>query len=220
MMRATRLDECGEPVAPPCNAVLTNGFVSAAISANVEDGEQYQQKLADGSYAINEQDYPTITNFGIALSFAQVDPDLFELLSGAETVDDYAGDTVGVRFDDEPRTQAFALEIWTNIPAQACSAGQREWAYWLMPFVVNGVIGDFTIENALASFSINAITKSNAGWGSGPYDVVPINVGNTAGPLLTPIGAHDILHGQRTSISPPTGTPCGCIDVTLPAESP
>lgn len=216
MMRVTRLDACGAPVAPPCNAVVSKGFVTIGVSANVEDGETYQLKLADGSYAINDQDFPTITNFGLEMTFAQVDPDIFEMTAGAQVLTDYAGDNVGVAFDDTPQDQIFSLEVWTKVPGNACESGQQEGIYWLLPQVVNVVVGDFSIENSLANFSIRSQTRTGNGWGVGIYDVVPINIGNTPGPLDDPVPVNVHLLGRRTTIAPPSGELCGCQDITLP----
>lgn len=214
MMRGTRLNDCGAPVAPPCNAVVSKGFVSINFTVQVEDGEEYKVKNADGSFAINETDNPAIQFFGVEATFTKVDPDLFELAAGAQVLTDYSGNNVGVAFEDTPRDQVFALEVWTKIPGQACVAGQQEWVYWLAPQIVNGIVGDFNIENALASFTIKGQTKGHSGWGQGIADVI-WTAASTPGKIPA-VGANVHLLGRRTPVAPPAGSDCGCIDIVLP----
>lgn len=124
-MRWSRLDSCGEFVGPPCNAVVSKGFVSLNVSAQIEEGEEYKVKYADGTWAINERDNPLYDHFALEMSFAQVDPDLFEMAAGAQVLTDWNGDNVGVAFDDDPRDQVAGLEIWTKIPARPASVASR-----------------------------------------------------------------------------------------------
>src|SRR5262245_8253308 len=224
VMRVTRLDGCGRPVYGECSAVVSDGFVSIAATANIDEGDTIEVKNANGKMCVRQQPCPILTNYGLELTFCQVDPDLYALLSGQDVVlDPTSGDVIGFRVNTGVSLcdTGFALEVWSNVPGVACGPGATAagaFGYLLYPFVQGGVFGDFTIENDAVSFVIsNATTKSGGGWGNGPYDIA-LGTGGAPGPLTDPIHNDDHLHVQLTEVAPPEPT-CGCIpvdDPTLP----
>ena len=71
------------------------------------------------------------------------------------------------------------------------------------PPLVPAIIGDFTVEDGVSTFSIeNAFTRSGGLWGVGPYDVVPDETGE-ATTLADPITAGEHHLQRLTTISPP-----------------
>ena len=157
---------------------------------------------------------PQFLSYGVAITFCDVNPELYAMLTNQTTVLDPDGNAVGFRVNSQrsPVDTAFALEVWSNVPGVACddpnAAGS--YGYTLLPFVTGGVIGGFTLENNAVSFSItNATTKDGTNWGQGPYDVVP-QTGGVAGPLLTALDSYDHLHVQYTTIAPPEAS-CDCL---------
>lgn len=206
-MRVTRLDGCGRRVAHQCSAIVSEGFVSVAFTANVTEGTPIQQTNAAGKQCINVPGTPQFNNYGLVFTFCEVDPELYGMLTGQAVVYNTEGDAVGFRVSsgvDLTKT-GFALEVWSDVPGVACEEGaEGSYGYLLLPFVQGGVIGDFTIENGAVTFTIsNATTTTGSSWGNGPYDVVPQDNTGVAGPLLEPIGPEDHLHAQWTSVAPP-----------------
>lgn len=210
-MRVTRLDACGIPVAGDCSQVVTDGFISIEFSPEIAEGEEIEIRKADGTLCVSDQGCPELKWINIEAQFCSVDPDLFSMMTGYETVLDYAGEAVGNRVSSEVQCdEGFALELWSDVPGQACGETRaKPWGYFLLPWVVSGIIGDFTIENDGTTFTFTARTKAGSGWGVGPYDVDPIDADNTAGPLLTPIGPTDHMDMHLTTIEPPEPV-CGC----------
>lgn len=174
-LRATRLDGCGNPVLGPDSTVVTGGFISVALTANIEEGEAINVTNANGDVCVLDQPCPKFQDYSVVVTFCDVNPVLFNLMSGQPLVTN-GGDTVGFRMnsDVDACDSGFALELWTGIPADACEAGvSASYGYLLLPFVQGGVLGDFTVENAAINFSLTgARTKKGSGWGVGPYDVV------------------------------------------------
>lgn len=181
--RATRLDSCGRIADRACTSITTEGIVTIALTANIDEGEDINVTNMAGRTCAKDEAEPTFNGYGVAITFCDVDPQLYAMMTNQSVVYDLAGTAVGFRVNSKVKTgdAAFALEVWSNVPGVVCddpnAAGS--FGYTLLPFIKGGVIGDFTFENAAVSFTItNAATRDGTGWGVGPYNVVP-SVGGT-----------------------------------------
>lgn len=206
-MRATRLDSTGKWVTGTTASAVSKGFVNINLSANIEEGSEFTVKNANGDLCVNEKDASRLKFFDLEIEFCEVDPELFELMTGARLLDDYAGNSVGYAMNETLAAAPHALEVWTKV---AGAEGDNQYIYWLLPQIVNGIAGDYTIENGPASFTIKANTKSNSLWGTGPYNVVAQDAQLTAGVLLDPVLEGDHLYHRLTEIAPPT-VQCGYV---------
>jgi hypothetical protein len=236
VMRATRLDNCGRIKSTGSSAVTTDGFVSVALTANYVETEGIAVQNAGGKQCVTEPSTSRFSHFGVAVTFCQVDPELYSLMTAQPVVYDSAGQAVGfqVNSDVDSADANFGLEVWSGAGStDACEEGaEGQFGYTLLPYISGGVIGDFTIENAAVTFTVtNAITKDGTAWGVGPYDVVPA-AGGVASPLLTALGTKNHLHVQYTTIEPPepaceivasgpksTGATAGIPATLTPADS-
>lgn len=211
-LRVTTLDGCGRIVPSACSALVTDGFVSVGFTANVTEGEAITATNASGRNCVNVPGTPEFLGYGLELTFCEVSPELYAMLTGQAVVYDFEGNAVGFRASSgvDLSQVAWALELWSDVPGVACSDdpnAQGSYGYLLLPFVSGGVLGDFTLENNAVTFTIsNAATKDGSGWGTGPYDVVPTATG--AGPLDEAIKPDDHLHVQWTSVAPPAVGDC------------
>lgn len=213
VMRVTRLDGCGRVKPSGCSAIASEGFVSVAFTANIDEGEEINVTNAAGKVCVKDTPIPRFSNYTLVITFCEVVPELYAMLTGQHVVFNGAGDAVGFRVnsDVDPSNSGFALEVWSNVPSVACAeeSAQGTFGYTLVPFVQGGVLGDFTIENNAVTFTVsNASTKSGGGWGTGPYLVVDDS--GTPSELLDPIGNADHLHVQLTTIAPPASG-CSCV---------
>lgn len=211
--RVTKVSPTGKPIANTCGSVVTDGFVSVNYAPEIEEGEEILVRNASGALCVNDKGCDTLKRITIEVEFCQVNPELLTLMTGSPTVVDHAGAAVGVRVAENVNCSInFALEVWTDIPA-AGSAGEAQYGYFVTPNIVGGTIGELTLENDAATFTVASTTKSAAGWGYGPYLVDPTAVANTPGPLETPFieGQHMDMH--LTTVAPPANT-AGCVEVT------
>lgn len=218
IMRATRLDECGNPVEGPCSTVTTDGFITVAMSDDLTDAEAITRQNAAGRNCYFEQSDPQLNFIGVTLTLCSVDPDFFEITTGSPLILNGTGDTVGFATDTETYAQAnFALEVWTKLARTvACPTGAAsEHGYLLLPWVAGAAQGDVEISNDGIDFTIAGSTRNGTSWGVGPYDVVLDEMG-VAGPLLSPLTAttHRIM--QLTQVQPPEAV-CGCQPLELPS---
>lgn len=211
-MRVTVLDECGAPPAEgtPNSMAVTKGFVSVAVEVDVEDGDEFIVKNADGDLCINSRSRDQIKRLNLTMEFCQVDPGLFSAITGVELELDAApgADVAGFRLKEGALETNFALEVWSGIPNTECVPGQAlPSVYNLFPYVTNGILQGYTIENDAATFEITAWTQGGSGWGVGPYNVIRDGMGNPS-PLLVPIDATTHLVQRRTTVAPPAAV-CG-----------
>lgn len=208
-LRATLIDECGAPAGGASSTVVTDGFVSVSMTDNVESPDEFKVKNASGEFCVNQRSAPLLNWIETKISLCQVSPELLNLLSGSPLIYDDAlvtPNAVGVGTDSDTYASAtFALELWTRIGrgrGAACAGGATRYGYLLLPWLIEGTIGDVKVENGPVNFEITAITSDGNDWGVGPYNVVNTRLG-VASPLLTPIPSTRHRHLQFTSLAPP-----------------
>lgn len=213
-IRATRLDECGEPVAGACGFVVSAGFINVALTENVTNPTEISQVRADGTRCYYLETPVLLNNIQAELEFCEVDPELFELMTGAPLMLDDADPPVAHGFTTDQDSYAVAnvaLEVWMNLAgASGCGdATGRRWGYYLLPWLYQARVGKPTIENGAINFSITeAKTHSGTPWGVGPYNIQLDNAGAEA-PLFEPLPTttHDVLY--KVNLAPPAAS-CGC----------
>jgi len=223
-IRVTRLDGCGAPVLGPDSQVVSDGFISVALTANTDEGTAIAVTNAAGKVCIADTPAPKFTGYAVTVEFCGVNPDLIALMTGQEKVLDSDDLPVGFKMssDIDADESGFALEMWSNVPAAVCEpggSGGAQYGYFLVPFLKGGVLGDFTIGNDAVNFTLSgANSKDGNGWGSGPYNVVPDGTGAPA-ELLEALEANDHLLMQLTDVPPPDTDDCGAQALGVPATS-
>lgn len=214
VLRATALDGCGRPRSGACSSIVSEGFISVGFTANTDEGEEISVKNAAGKVCIQDTPCPVFKGYTVEIAFCEVNPSLYAMLTGQESVFNGAGDAVGFRVNSDISAcdSGVALELWSSVPGVKCSedvSAEGSFGYLLVPFLQGGTLGDFTLENDAVTFTISgAATKTGSAWDVGPYNVVRDDTG-TASKLLTPITNGDHLHVQYTDVAPPTPS-CDC----------
>lgn len=210
-IRVTVLDDCGNfPAASaPDSLIVTDGFITLSLSAEVEDGAEIITKKADGSLCVNEKFSDSFKRFTMEIEFCGVNPALVSMVSVAEPYEGYTeGDIIGFRVPEGAIEKQFGFELWTGLAGAACAPGaESAGGYLLLPFVQGGVPGDIevTSEDAVNFTLTGAYTKGGNQWGVGPYDVLfnPLPAPGAAAPLPTPLDPFDHLLMVETSVAPP-----------------
>lgn len=207
--RVTQLDECGN-VANPGVFVVSSGFITVTLSAELESGDEYIQKNAEGKLCVNERNPDALKRLNVEVDWCMVDPDLISVITGFPVeLDDT--DAVGFRWKTGEFTEKWALEVWTDLAGNVCDEeGNKCYGYTLVPLVTGAALGDITIENSNATFQTSGYTEENPGWGVGPWDV--IGSPGSAGPLAEPMGADEIGLIRVTCVPPPDPT-CGSQEI-------
>jgi hypothetical protein len=216
-VRVTQLNACGTPVTG-CSTVVSDGIISVAMTKEYEERQEFFVKNGDGTFCVRETNPPILKWINLVVTFCGVDPELVNIMSGEPLVLNDAASPVATGWSTQENSVQnvnFALEGWTRLASTtggpACSGGV-EYGYTIFPWVVEGTIGDMTYQNDTVNFVLNARTRSNSTWGTGPYFVdYSDNPAGSTTPvrLLTPIGSTQ--HDRRflTRLAPPTAS-CGC----------
>lgn len=237
-MRVIKLNGCGQPIASTGGGMaVTKGFVSVALTANVNEPEAIEVKNADGDTCVRDSGTAEFVGYNVDITFCQVDPCLFAMLTGQDVLtgykngtDDTEGDPViGFTMDSKKKASdsAFSLEVWARSPSEGgCDSSGNvivvdpdadPSGYLALPFLKAGVIGDLTIENAAVTFTISgAVSQDGNQWGKGPFNVLTENTGTKASPTYTPAKLKDALTKTDhlavlyTTLKPPAETD-GCV---------
>ncbi|MFJ8934031.1 hypothetical protein ACIRLA_46450 [Streptomyces sp. NPDC102364] len=220
MMRLTKLDACGRVIESDCSQVTTDGFVTATLTMETEDGSEISLQNAAGNTCISDKKPDYLKYVTVEIEFCQVDPDLMALINENYTpVLDADGNVVGFQGSTKvPDGAGFALEIWSDvIGSDVCDNPDAEgaWAYFLLPYVTGGMLGDLEIQNDAVTFTITANTKDNNRWAEGPYDVVMDDTGTPVPLLNGGVDSSAPYWFQITNVAPPEAE-CGCQPVPTP----
>lgn len=221
-MRATRVDSCGRPIYGVGSQVVTSGFISVEMSGEVREGDDIELVNASGELCLSEKGADQLKWLTVGSNFCEVDPDLVTMFNPTYVkILDNGGNVVGfAESDTQDLSQGVALEIWADVSgADLCDDpnAQASYAYFLIPWVVGGSLGDLTIENAGLTTTVNSRTKRNSKWGLGPYDVMqngPV-LTQAPGPMLLPVGPREHRRIFVTSVPPPEVT-----DGAVPLSNP
>lgn len=209
VVRLTRLDECGTPVIGARSSIVSQGFIKVESGWDIEDGETFEQQNAWGDYCTNEQDDPKIKGADVEVEFCEVNPDAYDLVSGARVIaataaEDFAelGSSIGYVLGEDTVPGAWALETWTKLGGAVCGdTGATLWAYSVWPFLKGGRPGDLTLERGTATFPQSARARgASATWGSGPY-----------GDAIVTLLEGEVFAQVVTDVQPPVPTDCGAV---------
>jgi hypothetical protein len=218
-IRVTRLNSCGQVVTGSCSQVVSDGIISVEMAKNYEDREEFFVKNGDGQFCVRETNPPILKWIDLTLTLCNVDPDIINIVAAEPlySSNDTAATKIGWSTDETSSANVnFALEGWTRLSGSSvlCTGGQ-EYGYFLWPWVVEGTVGDITLENGAMSLTITARTHSNSLWGVGPYNVDYSDnpIGSlTPIPMLTPILSTQHSRMFITRLAPPASA-CGCAAV-------
>lgn len=204
--RLIQLDACGNPITGASGLqVITKGFIQIQAEPQYEDGEQQRQRLADGTFCVNEDDDDSMTNVQLTIDFCGVCPSVSQITNGARLLQSSAPISgTGAAYAEGIITARWSLEVWQLVTGRAACdplTGLQRYVYWAWPNVGNGKVGSFSIENAALTMQIMAKTKAVGYlWGDGP---------GTLGPWAPTFIDGEHYLWNITEVAPPT-IPANC----------
>lgn len=210
-VRVTRISTYGQVVTGACQMAVSAGWTQVILTDNVTTPGRYDIRTggpAASCLAVRSQ--PLLNWVDCSIDFCQVDPDVFNLITGATVIVDGAGQSVGFAGDTNTYADgSVAVEVWTRLARQArCTSGLPNYGYLLLPWMYGAVHGPVTHNVGTVSFRLSGSTTAGHQWGTGPYNVV-LNGTGVPSPLLTPIPAQRHRHWQLTAVPPPAAA-AGC----------
>ncbi len=220
VVRVTKVDNCGAPITGE-NAFVSECVASVAMNPNVDEQDDIIYRAANGSLCGVKRGCPSLLGYDLEFNFFQVSPQLTDVLTGQPIVVDLAGEPVGFDSCNINCQTGFALEFWTELVGQNCTAtGAQKYLYTLLPWITNAYLSDLEIGSEAVTFQLLGSSRAGGRWGEGPYPVV-LNgpVPGTPGQMLTPLG--DTCHRRMmiTTVAPPVPDPA-CDYATVPVPVP
>lgn len=206
--RVTRLDNCARFAFGEYGQGVTEGVVSAAFTANTTETEALEVIGMSGRRLVWEPSITEFAGYSTVLTFAAVEFEIFELITGMPLVFDARGAVVGIEADTKIKLSdwGFGLEIWAGATGtDVCDDpdAEGEFGYLLLPRMQGGVLGDFTMENNTISFTITgAQTRDGNRWGHG-INLVERGVDGQPALLFQPVSPTAALRMQVTTVAPP-----------------
>lgn len=221
-LRATRINSCGLPVAGPNGYLVTDGFVTASLSAVMKDAEELEQTNAEGRVCVSERTPPERKYYTLSLELCNVNTELISMFNGWQQVLDYDDKAVGFRDQSTVESDfGVALEIWTGGKAEddcptptddsifTAAASGRQYGYLLVGGT-EWVPGDIEIGAQVSTLTLTGISIAMPQWGRGPWNVAATDAAGTPGRLLTPLDDDSHYTMFRTPVAPPAITPGAC----------
>jgi hypothetical protein len=209
-IRVTRLDACGTPATGSKVKVVSDGLISVEWKGSIDTGTEVEVKKANGDLFISEPGKSTLKYVDLTIKLTGVHPDICEISTGFPLITDGQGNAVGIA-QEELSTGRLALETWTEIGTEDGDCDGEEFGYFLTPFLVNGQMGDFTLNDGAMDATLTVRTKRGAGWGTGPAEYLvadssPDGVSVVPSVLLTPVGTKEHYRMFATPVAPPADT--------------
>jgi hypothetical protein len=81
-LRVTKIDASGAPLVGLNNAFVTNAFMSQSFTPEYTEGEEIEEKAADGSVCVYYQMPDVLKRVTFELAICSPDPELYEMLVG------------------------------------------------------------------------------------------------------------------------------------------
>jgi hypothetical protein len=215
VMRVTRVDACGKPIAGP-NAFVTNCLSSINMTNVTQDQDDKVYTAANGQTCAIRRGCRTLLGYDLEINSMPISPELMEILTGNAGYLDANGDLVGVdSCADIPCKAGFALEFWASIiGSDTCDAqGTQRYLYVLLPWITNGLMADIEFGTDAVIPQFTGSTRAGGQWGTGPFNVVQ-NATNVPDKMTTALAATCHRRILITTTPPPAAS---CDFVTVPA---
>lgn len=221
-VRVTRLGPCGElpdETSNGCDFATAESIVDITLTKVYQERQDALQLAANGTICVDKPLAPILRWYEVVVTFCLVDPELFNIVSAEPLVLNDATTPQAIGWDTMPESALasnFALEFWVGTEGEGCDDGDVVYGYGLLPRIVQGTIGNITLNNGVITFTVTGITRGGNQWGEGPYNVLINETGPNAGfpaDMLTPIPAGAHKRFFWTELPPPEGV-CGCQDLT------
>lgn len=162
-MRVTKLVETGgiDSGYPVLN---TNGFMTASFSPVFEEGDEINDKAADGSVCVTWKNDDTLTRLDFALSVCSPDPEITAMLSGGAVVKDASDNIVGYSSMGvgDVVGSPLAIEIWSIANIDGKPAADAPYWHWVFPYVKIRYDGDREFSNGRLSNEFSGRALGNA----------------------------------------------------------
>lgn len=199
-LRVTKLDINSAPAVGTNTCYITNAFTRVSFTPEYTEGENIEEKSADGAPCVNFETPSAFKRITLDVSICHPDPELYSILAGGSPILD-GTDTVGwkgPKVGEISNEYGVAVEVWSKaIVGGKLAAGRPYWR-WVFPWVQLRMTGERVLENGAMANGFDGWGVGNAAFGNGPVpaadptewlhdsDVPFIYARDTTHPLLQP----------------------------------
>lgn len=162
-LRATRLHLDGS-IDTDFPVLVTNGFMTASFSSEYEEGDEINDKAADGSVCISWKADDSLKRLNFGLSLCSPDPEASALIAGGNLI--RSGTSAVVGYTSPPvgsvADNPVAIEIWSiaNVGGKP-AAGTPYW-HWVFPYVKIRYDGDREFTNGALANAFTGLAYGNS----------------------------------------------------------
>lgn len=154
VIRVTRLTTTGA-IDSAWPVLTTTGFITASFSPVYEDGDEINQKAANGAVCVTFKADDSLTRLDFNLSLCSPDPEVAAMLTGGNVlrgpgasgaIQGYTSIGIG-----ETVSTPIAIEIWSIANIEGKAAADQPYWHWVFPYVKLRYDGDREFTNGLLS---------------------------------------------------------------------
>lgn len=176
-LRVTKLASNGRPLAGDNTCFVTNAFMSLSFTPEYTDGDEIEEKGADGSVCISYKMPDSLKNVTLNLAICNPDPELYEMLAGGEVIKATTastgieiGDVVGFRAPSTGTVSEdrVAIEVWSKAIVGGKLSSKLPYFHWVFPSVKMRQAGDRVLENGAMANTFEGEGIGNADFAGGP----------------------------------------------------
>jgi hypothetical protein len=209
-IRVAQIDECTDlPIPGTCRGYLFNCFRNTELTTNVEEGEQTILRNDSGKKCFTSRVCDELTNVGITFELLNPDYELTNILTGQSLINDGIENIGWFHTDGLNCTPWLCVELFEQVPDEACAAGHR-YRRIVLPKVRFKPVGSPTREGQLriVGFEGQTSAASIAAYGTGPFYDSPFDFGD-----LDPSIETHIMEFFDSSLDETLEGTCGCLPV-------
>lgn len=169
LLRATKLQTSGQ-IDSSWPTLVTNGFITASFSPEFEDGDEINQKAADGSVCVTYKGDDSLTRLSFNLSVCSPDPEATALFAGGSAILDSGGtDVIGYSSpaSGSKLNNPVAIEIWSVANVDGKPAANLPYWHWVFPYVKMRFDGTREFGNGLLAWEFSGQAIGNDALTSG-----------------------------------------------------
>ncbi|QBZ72697.1 major tail protein [Gordonia phage Phendrix] len=171
-LRVCKLDTDGTPLVGTKTCFVTSAFMSFGFTPEYTEGEEIEEKGADGSVCVYYQAPDVLKRVTFSLQICDPSPELSEILAGGTLLLPGVGtDPVGYAAPEQgvdATPNGVAFEVWSRAIVKGKPAAVNPYWRWVFPYAKMKFTGDRMLENGM-------MANEFEGWGVGneEYDAGP-----------------------------------------------
>lgn len=178
-LRVTKLDAVGLVAAGPNNSYVTDSLTEIQASPDIKTGDEVELANGCGCDIVSYKNDDILKRWTLQVTLGRLEPALQSLLLGGDVIYD-ASDVpvpIGWHWPVQQLCSAggqpnVAVEAWAKAVDYDHQDQDYPWWHFVWPWA-KFQIGQVTLGSAASTIPVSGFTRSNPGWGLGPYGDAP-----------------------------------------------